>query len=199
MVWFSTEEQGMNKEDTEKRCAEYCPFLVANGTYCELFHCSLQKRFDNALKCEACKNPEQRMESYKSLDLSLDSRIEIWQKAVARHNEIELGKKRQEEEVRRKFTAFLEDKYGSRPPLEGNAYLTSLVVNLYMVLDMTERQMMMALLNGRNGQELLKTIDRAPKDENLLRNFRRELDSQYMDYQRGMETAQRQNSNSYSK
>ena len=110
-----------------------------------------------------------------------------------------MGKKRQEEEVRRKFTAFLEDKYGSRPPLEGNAYLTSLVVNLYMVLDMTERQMMMALLNGRNGQELLKTIDRAPKDENLLRNFRRELDSQYMDYQRGMETIQRQNSNSYSK
>lgn len=182
-------------DDRNKKCAEYCPFLKASNTYCELFRKSLQTTMGMPLKCEQCTNPEQRMESYKSLGLTLEGRAEIWQKAILKHNEIELGKKREEEGVRKKFAAFLEEKYGARPPLEGNAYLNNLLVNLYMVLDATERSMMMSVLNGRNGDELIKAIDRAPKDENLLRNVRREIDLEYMKLREMMQRSSFENIN----
>ena len=182
-------------DDRNKKCAEYCPFLKASNTYCELFRKSLQATMGMPLKCEQCLNPEQRMESYKSLDLTLEGRAEIWQKASLKHNEIELGKKREEEGVRKKFAAFLEEKYGARPPLEGNAYLNNLLVNLYMVLDATERSMMMSILNGRNGEELIKAVDRAPKDENLLRNVRREIDLEYMKLREMMQRSSYENIN----
>ena len=174
-------------ESTNKKCPEYCPFLKAQNTYCELFRKSLQKSMEQPLKCEQCINPEQRMESYKSLRLSLDNRVSMWQKAIIKHNEIELSKKRAEEAARKKFAAFLEDKFGARPPLEGNTYLNNLLINLYMVLDGTERSMMMSVLNSGHGVELVQAVDRTPKDENLLRNFRRELDAQYVEYHNGLE------------
>lgn len=169
-----------------KNCPQYCPFLKANGTFCELFKKSLQTGVAT-IKCEECLNPEQRMESYKNLGLSSDNRIEMWQNAVLKHNEIEISKKREEEEKRQKFAAFLADKYGSRPPLEGNVYLNNLIVNLYMVMDASERVMVMAVLNSRNGAALIEAIDRAPKDENLLRNVRRELYARYEEYEKDLQ------------
>lgn len=177
-------------DDKVKKCPEYCPFLMANGTFCELFKRTLQSSHGLTFKCEDCLNPEQRMSSYKALGLDMGSRAEMWQKAVVKHNEIELGKRRQEEMVRKKFSEFLEDKFGSRPPLEGNTFLKNLITNIYMVLDATERNMMMTLLNGRNGETLVEAIDRAPKDENLLRNVRKELDLEYSEYQQSMQKMQ---------
>ena len=176
-------------DDRMKKCAEYCPFLKANGTFCELFHRTLQAIHGVTMKCDECLNPEQRMSSYKSLGLSIDNRAEM------KHNEIELGKKRQEEVTRKKFAAFLGEKFGSRPPLDGNAYLNNLIINLFMVLDTTERNMMMSILNGRNGDMLISALDRIPKDEHLLRNFRRELDSHYLEYQQEIQRMQNQNIN----
>ncbi|MDO4161541.1 MAG: hypothetical protein Q4D80_00865 [Pseudomonadota bacterium] len=172
----------MSEHEANKKCPEYCPFLKANNTFCELFKCTLQQRFSLPQKCEDCLNPAQRMASYKSLGLSLDNRIEMWQNAVVKHNEIELSKRREEEETRQKFAASLSEKYGDRPPLTGNVYLKNLVINLFMVLDATERMMMQAVLGGRNGAAFLEAVDRAPKDESLLRNIRRELDTYYQDY-----------------
>lgn len=186
-------------DDKIKKCPEYCPFLMANGTFCELFKRTLQCSHGLAFKCEDCLNPEQRMSSYKSLGLSVDNRAEMWQKAIIKHNEIELGKRRQEEIVRKKFSEFLEDKFGSRPPLEGNAFLKNLIINIYMVLDATERNMMMTLLNSRKGDVLVEAIERAPKDESLLRNVRRELDSQYAEYQQSVQEIQYQKFNVNSK
>ncbi len=177
----------MTIDDKNKKCPEYCPFLKAQNTFCELFRKSLQKTMGMPLKCEQCTNPEQRMESYKNLGLSLDNRIEMWQKAVLKHNEIELGKKREEEATRKKFAAFIEEKFANRPPLEGNTYLNNLLINLYMVLDGTERSMMMSVLNSGRGDDLVIALDRTPKDENLLRNFRRELDGQYIEYHNSIE------------
>ena len=178
-VYSKTSEKKMT-EDKNKKCPEYCPFLKASNTYCELFRRSLQSSVGMPLKCEQCTNPQQRKETYQSLGLSLDNRINMWQKAILKHNEIELGKKREEEAVRKKFASFLEEKYGMRPPLQGNMYLNNLIINLYMVLDATERSMMQSLLNGKQGDALIQAIDRAPKDENLLRNVRREIDAQYI-------------------
>ncbi|MBP1532309.1 MAG: hypothetical protein ILA52_02280 [Alphaproteobacteria bacterium] len=70
-----------------------------------------------------------------------------------------------------------------------------MVINLFMVLDNTERNMMMSLLSGRNGDALLNAIDKAPKDDSLLRNIRREIDSQYRDYVQTMQREQNQNIN----
>ena len=168
-----------------KNCPEYCPFLKANGTFCELFKKGLQTGVAT-LKCEECLNPEQRMESYKNLGLSPDGRVEMWQNAVLKHNEIELSKKREEEEKRQKFAAFLTDKFGNHPPLEGNVYLNNLIINLYMVMDASERSMVMAVLSGRNGDSLIAAIDRAPKDENLLRNVRRELYLRYEEHEKDL-------------
>lgn len=185
----------MAEDDKYKKCPQYCPFLMANGTFCELFKCTLQATHGAAIKCEECKNPVQRMSSYKSLNLSSDSRAEMWHKAVLKYNEIELGHKRQEEGRRQKFAAFLEEKFGNRPPLEGNTYLKNLIINLYMVMDMTERSMMMTVLSGRGGDALLQSINRAPKDENLLRNVRRELDDRFKEYQQTVQQIQNQRLN----
>ena len=182
-------------EDRIKKCPEYCPFLMANGTFCQLFKRTLQNSHGMAFKCEDCLNPEQRQTSYKALGMSVDNRAEMWQKAIVKHNEIELGKRRQEEMVRKKFSEFLEDKFGSKPPLEGNTFLKNLIVNLYMVLDATERNMMMTLLNSSKGEVLIESIERAPKDESLLRNIRRELDSQYAEYQQTLQKSQYQKIN----
>lgn len=174
----------MADSDKQKKCPEYCPFLKANNTFCELFKKTLQAAGGMPVKCEECLNPVQRMTSYKALGLSVDNRIEMWQKAVWKHNEIELGKKREEEGIRQKFSEFLSSKYGDKTPLAGNMYLNNLLINVYMVLDATERRMMMAVLNSRGGDELIKAVDRAPRDDSLLRNIRRELDSQYRNYQK---------------
>jgi hypothetical protein len=182
----------MADDDKYKRCPEYCPFLKANNTFCSLFRRPLQVSHGISTKCEECKNPEQRKSSYKALGLSVNDREQIWQQAILKYNEIELGKKREEEGVRKKFAALLEDKYGSRPPLEGNTFLKNLIINLYMVLDATERSMMSAILNGRNGDRLIEAIERAPKDESLLRNFRRELDEQFKQHQLEIKRSQNQ-------
>lgn len=183
--------------DIQKKCPEYCPFLKANGTFCELFKRTLQKVRGAVMKCEECNNPEQRMSSYKALGLSVDSRAEMWSKALLKHSEIELDKKRQEAAIRKQFAEFIDDKFGSIPPIKGNTFLKNLVINLYMVLDATERNMMMTILKSRSGQALIQAIERAPKDENLLRNFRRELDAQYLEYQQSVQKMQHQNENSY--
>lgn len=185
----------MSDTEKSKQCPQYCPFLMANGTFCELFKRALQAIHGITQKCQECTDPEQRKNAYKSLGLSIDKRAQIWEKALSKHNEIELGKKRKEEGIRKNFAAFLEDKFGSRPPLEGNAFLNNLVINLFMVLDNTERNMMMSLLSGRNGDALLNAIDKAPKDDSLLRNIRREIDSQYRDYVQTMQREQNQNIN----
>ncbi|MBP5215358.1 MAG: hypothetical protein J6039_02240 [Alphaproteobacteria bacterium] len=173
----------MSGEEKLKICPEYCPFLKANNTFCELFKRPLQSHKGITEKTPECLDPAQRKSSYKSLGLSEKGRADMWHKAVLKHNEIELGKKREEEAVRKKFAAFLEEKFGSRPPLAGNMFLNNLLINLYMVLDNTERNIMMTLLNGRNGNSLIEALERAPKDESLLRNFRREMDEQYKTYQ----------------
>lgn len=186
-------------DDRIKKCPEYCPFLVANGTFCELFKRTLQCSHGMAFKCEDCLNPEQRHSSYKALGLSVDNRAQMWQKAIVKHNEIELGKRRQEEIVRKKFSEFLEDKFGAKPPLEGNTFLKNLVINLYMVLDATERNIMMTLLNSGKGEVLIEAIDRTPKDESLLRNIRRELDAEYLEYQQEVQRTQYQKINTNAK
>ena len=91
--------------------------------------------------------------------------------------------------MRQKFAAFLADKYGDRPPLDGNTYLNNLVINLFMVLDNTERHMMMSVLKSKGGLSLLQAIDKAPKDDSLLRNIRRELDSHYQEYQKSLQNS----------
>lgn len=179
----------MSEAEVHKKCPEYCPFLKANNTFCKLFKRALQQVSKLPQKCEDCLNPEQRMASYQSLGLTLNNRIEMWQKAVVKHNEIELGKHREEEALRQKFAAFLADKYGDRPPLEGNTYLNNLVINLFMVLDNTERHMMMSVLKSKGGLSLLQAIDKAPKDDSLLRNIRRELDSHYQEYQKSLQNS----------
>ena len=179
-------------EEKNKFCPKYCPFLKANATFCELFKHSLQHG-EETLRCDECLNPEQRMEGYKNLGLSVENRIEIWQNALLKHNEIELGKKREEEAKRKKFAEFLDEKYGSRPPLEGNVYLRNLLINLFMVMDATERNMMMNVLKSSRGDALVEAINRAPKDENLLRNVRSELYEKHAEHEKSLQPA-RENS-----
>ena len=68
-----------------------------------------------------------------------------------------------------------------------------------MVLDSTERQIMQTLRGGRNGNTLLEAIERMPKDQGLLRNVRRELDEEFLAYQRQVQEIQKQNTNTNSK
>lgn len=58
-----------------------------------------------------------------------------------------------------------------------------------MVLDNTERSMMLSVLKSKGGLSLLQAIDKAPKDDSLLRNIRRELDLHYQEYQKSLQKA----------
>ena len=60
--------------------------------------------------------------------------------------------------------------------MEGNTYLKNLVINLFMVLDNTERSMMLSVLKSKGGLS-------------LLRNIRRELDLHYQEYQKSLQKA----------
>lgn len=181
-------------EEKNKHCPEYCPFLKANNTFCELFKRNLQTGVAT-MKCPECLDPVQRHESYTKLGLTEHNRIEMWQKAVLKHNEIELSKKREEEGIRKKFTEFLEDKFSGKPPLDGNAYLKNIVINLFMVMDATERSMMMAVLSGKGAEAMLMAIERAPKDESLLRNVRQELYANYKKHENTLQSSRETNVN----
>ena len=65
--------------------------------------------------------------------------------------------------------------------------MKNLVINLFMVLDNTERSMMLSVLKSKGGLSLLQAIDKAPKDDSLLRNIRRELDLHYQEYQKSLQ------------
>ena len=51
----------MSENEVNKKCPEYCPFLKANNTFCELFKRSLQQIASLPQKCDDCVNPELRM------------------------------------------------------------------------------------------------------------------------------------------
>ena len=48
---------------------------------------------------------------------------------------------------------------------------------------------MMSLLKSKGGLSLLQAIDKTPKDDSLLRNIRRELDSHYQEYQKSLQNS----------
>ena len=64
-----------------------------------------------------------------------------------------------------------------------------------MAFDATERNMMNAVLNDKRGMSLIKAIGKAPKDESLLRNVRRELEDHFEQHKRDIKIARYQYEN----
>ncbi|MBO6290509.1 MAG: hypothetical protein J6N45_09370 [Alphaproteobacteria bacterium] len=167
-------------EEESKNCPVTCPYLQDWHNFCTLFMRKLETSQDLIWRCAECLNPEQRKQATKIAELRGDARSSaLRQNTGFSGNTLKVDHKRAEEGLRQKFIEFLEDKFGSRPPLEGNTALKNLIVNLFMALDATERNMMNAVLNGKRGMSLIKAIDKAPKDESLLRNVRRELEDHF--------------------
>jgi len=161
-------------EEVSKNCPLNCPYLQGWHDFCALFTRKLETSQDITWRCEECLNPEQRKNAVKIAELRGDVRTATLRENTGFDgNTLKVNHKRDEEGLRQKFMEFLEDKFGSRPPLEGNTALKNLIINLFVALDATERNMMNAVLNGKRGLSLIKAIDRAPKDESLLRNVRR--------------------------
>lgn len=177
-------------EDERKNCPETCPYLQGWHDFCGLFVRKLETSQDVTWRCEECLNPEQRKNTAKMAELRGDARaVSFRENTGFDGNTLKVNHKREEEGLRQKFIGFLEDKFGSKPPLEGNTALKNLIVNLFMALDATERNMMNAVLNGKRGMSLIKAIDKAPKDESLLRNVRRELEDHFEQHKRDIKIA----------
>lgn len=177
-------------EEVSKNCPLNCPYLQGWHDFCALFTRKLETSQDITWRCEECLNPEQRKNAVKIAELRGDVRTATLRENTGFDgNTLKVNHKRDEEGLRQKFIEFLEDKFGSRPPLEGNTALKNLIINLFMALDATERNMMNAVLNGKRGLSLIKAIDRAPKDESLLRNVRRELEDHFEKHKRDIKIA----------
>ena len=183
-------------EDESKNCSSTCPYLQDWHDFCALFMRKLETSQDLTFRCEACLNPEQRKQAVKLAELRGDARSSaLRQNTGFSGNTLKVNHKRDEEGLRQKFIEFLDDKFGSKPPLEGNTALKNLIVNIFMALDATERNMMNAVLSGKRGTSLIKAVDRAPKDESLLRNVRRELEDHFEKHKLDIKIARHQYEN----
>ncbi len=177
-------------EEVSKNCPETCPYLQGWHDFCDLFMRKLETSQDVTWRCEECLNPEQRKNAVKIAELRGDVRTSALCENIGFDgNTLKVNHKCEEEGLRQKFIEFLEDKFGSRPPLEGNTALKNLIVNLFMALDATERNMMNAVLNGKRSMSLIKAIDKTPKDESLLRNVRRKLEDHFEQHKRNIKIA----------
>ena len=56
--------------------------------------------------------------------------------------------------------------------------------------------MMLSVLKSKGGLSLLQAIDKAPKDDSLLRNIRYELDMHFKEYQQEIQNSVSERSNS---
>ena len=172
-------------EDEKKDCPENCPFLQNIDVFCSLFSHYLDKSQTVILRCEECLNQAQRKKALKIFELRGDVRTSFLRQNLAFDgSNLKVNHERDKEGLRQKLIGILDDKYGDKPPLEGNTYLKNLIVNLYMSLDTTEQNMMNTVLNGKQGISLIKKINSSPKDDSLLRNLRRELDDHFKQHQK---------------
>ena len=160
-------------------CPDYCPFLKKEAFHCHLFDKPLV--FDVfLLKCEECLNADVRKTQYKHKVKDFERRQQMWDKAIKRQP----NKLWQQMKIsfadwkdRKEIKAFLTALAGDFPILLDKK-TSKLLLNLYLVLDSTEKQLLKGILsNPQTAEIFLSSFKQMGAKPDLLKQVRRKMDN----------------------
>lgn len=160
-------------------CPDYCPFLKKEAFHCHLFNKPLV--FDIfLLKCEECLNADVRKAQYKHKIKDFEKRQQMWDKAIKRQP----SKLWQQMKIsftdwkdRKEMKAFL-TALASNFPILLDKKTSKLLLNLYLVLDSTEKQLLKDILsNPKTAEVFLSSFKQMGTKPDLLKQVRRKMDN----------------------
>ena len=176
-----TKKNITEKKSRQEPCPSYCPFLQKEAFYCRLFNTSLQTQPPIIFKCAQCLNSDTRKSTYKAKIKDFEKRVYMWDKASKRKPLDLWGKIKvtlSDWKDRKSFKEFLMSLAGDLPILL-DSKMSRLLLNLYLVLDSTEKQIMKDILvNPQTAEILIKKIKTVGKNPNLLKQVRKEMDDE---------------------
>ncbi len=168
--------------DKIEPCSKTCPFLKVYTLFedAQMAHCSL---FDTPLvlvgiprRCSDCLNADRRKAQYQAKKMAPMDRLQFWKNKIASLKKSPQEVSVEENQDRKEIKDVLTEKLDQFPALLDKA-TCQLLINLYLVLDSTEKSLMKDILNNPNKIEIfLKKIKTMGKNDNLLKNVRREMD-----------------------
>lgn len=167
-------------------CPDYCPFLKKEAFHCHLFNKPLV--FDIfLLKCEECLNADMRKSQYKNKLKNFEKRQQIWDKAIKRkpnklwqQMKISFADWKERKEMKAFLTALAADF-----PILLDKKTSKLLLNLYLVLDSTEKQIFKDILsNPKSAEVFLSSIKQMGAKPDLLKQVRRKMDNILFDKQK---------------
>ena len=171
----------MNADKTEP-CPVNCPFLKVYTLFedAQMAHCTL---FETPLilagvprRSPDCLNAGRRKAQYQAKKMTPAARLQFWKDKIAALKKKPEERKAEEDKDRREIKDILRDKMDQFPALLDGA-TSQLLVNLFLVMDSTEKSLMKDILNNPHKIEaFLKKIKTMGKNDNLLKNVRREMD-----------------------
>ncbi|MBE6449357.1 MAG: hypothetical protein E7013_01470 [Alphaproteobacteria bacterium] len=162
----------------KERCPDYCPFLKKEAFHCYLFDKPLV--FDVfLLKCEECLNADVRKNKYKAKVKEFEHRQQMWDMAVKRKpNKVweQIKVSFADWKERKSMKAFLTALAGDFPVLLDKK-TTKLLLNLYLVLDSTEKAIFKDLLsNSKTADLLISSVKGMGPRPDLLNQVRKKMD-----------------------
>ena len=177
-----------------ERCPDYCPFLVKEEFYCQLFDKDLF--FENfIIKCEECMNSDVRKTQYKKKVKDFERRQILWDKAVKRQPnklwqkiKVTFNEWKQRNDIKefftliaKEFSIFIDKK------------TTRLLINLFMVMDNSERAQLKSLLtNSKTADILVKFIQKKGAQKDILKLVRQKMDQMVFEEQKELQERIRQ-------
>ena len=173
----------------KERCPDYCPFLKKEAFHCHLFNKPLI--FDIfLLKCEECLNADVRKTQYKNKVKEFEKRQLMWDKAIKRkpnkllqQMKISFADWKDRKEMKAFLTALAADL-----PILLDKKTSKLLLNLYLVLDSTEKSIMKDILNNPNTAEILiNSIKKMGARSDLLKQVRKQMDNIVYEQKKQME------------
>ena len=157
-----------------ERCPENCPYLRKKDTpcFCNLFGETL-KGDDEPIRCDDCQNDTRRKDFSKRRGFF--SRVLMFRRklnAVKDFTQIKIS----EGKERQRFSSVLKELKETFPGLLDRQKST-LLMNVFLVLDATEKDQMISILqNHRAAEAFVKKITSMSRGDNFIKDVRREMD-----------------------
>ena len=157
-----------------ERCPENCPFLRRQGEVylCDLFGGAL-KVVGGPLRCDDCLNDVRRKDQTRKRGLF--SRVRMFRRKldfIKDFSKIKIteGKDRQ------RFSKVLKT-LGEGIPNLLDQQKSNLLMNVFLVLDSTEKEQMISILqNQKAAESFVKKITSMSRGDNFIKDVRREMD-----------------------
>ena len=173
----------------KERCPDYCPFLKKEAFHCRLFDKPLI--FDLfLLKCEECMNADVRKTQYKKKVKDFEKRQIMWDRALKhqpnklwQQMKISFADWKDRKEIKAFLTALIADF-----PILLDKKTNKLLLNLYLVLDSTEKGIMKEILsNSKTAEIFLNAVKQMGAHPDLLKHVRRQMDNIILKKQKELE------------